>query len=293
MHLALHLLLAADNSRVDANALSGHTYSLNLRRPRRVRRDCLSCLMAAKPHRLAPSLLGSCCRQTLHCPDVYQSSLATVPVARSISLRPHFYYSHASVNAASIIAMTDPPPTTQPVTSPTLHTSQRPKTLDTDLEAHALSPTTSEAPPPYRRRDAWKPGFRNPPPFSVFFARNWTDILTQLLCLLCAFCIYTWVPPIMPRYFPLYAGVEQSDWGMRHSMPLQTEYINTWVSAVVSYFVPVVVMGAIGLWGTRNFADGNAGVRMSLPIPYTYTTRRYEAELTLSSKSDSATPSAP
>jgi diacylglycerol diphosphate phosphatase/phosphatidate phosphatase len=178
------------------------------------------------------------------------------------------------------------------IPSPPLYTSRRPSASisprTTDPEA-ALDPTCI-APPPY---NPWIPGFRNPPPFKLFLKRNWLDILTQLLCLLAAFCIYTFVPPLMPRYFAMWDGVETSEWGVRHSAPLRTEYVNTWVSAVGSYFVPVVVMGAVGLWGTRDFEDGNAGVSPISPFPYCLRHAGRMLIFDTPSKSVSATPSAP
>ena len=39
-----------------------------------------------------------------------------------------------------------------------------------------------------------------------------------------------------------------------------TEYVSTPVSAAVSFLVPLVVMGAFGLWGTRDFGETNAAV---------------------------------
>jgi diacylglycerol diphosphate phosphatase/phosphatidate phosphatase len=64
----------------------------------------------------------------------------------------------------------------------------------------------------------------------------------------------------MPRYFPYYPGIEKSSWGMAHSRPCIKEYVNTIVSAVVSFVVPAAVMGVIALWGTRRFEDGDAAV---------------------------------
>jgi diacylglycerol diphosphate phosphatase/phosphatidate phosphatase len=40
--------------------------------------------------------------------------------------------------------------------------------------------------------------------------------------------------------------------------------VDTIVSAVVSFVVPAAIMGAIALWGTRKFEDGNAAVRHAL-----------------------------
>jgi diacylglycerol diphosphate phosphatase/phosphatidate phosphatase len=47
---------------------------------------------------------------------------------------------------------------------------------------------------------------------------------------------------------------------MKHSQPYLKEYIDTTVSAIVSFAVPAAIMGAIALWGTRGFGDGNAAV---------------------------------
>lgn len=38
------------------------------------------------------------------------------------------------------------------------------------------------------------------------------------------------------------------------------EYMDTNVSAIVSFFVPAMVMGGIALWGTRGFGDANAAL---------------------------------
>ncbi|KAH8731566.1 phosphatidic acid phosphatase type 2/haloperoxidase, partial [Phaeosphaeriaceae sp. PMI808] len=104
------------------------------------------------------------------------------------------------------------------------------------------------------------PGFHNPPPFLVFLRRNWYDILTQFLCVTTAALLYYFCPPVTPRYFPLYRGVEQSAWGLKHGHPYIKEYVTTIVSAVVSFAIPAAIMGAIALWGTRSFEDGNAAL---------------------------------
>jgi len=82
----------------------------------------------------------------------------------------------------------------------------------------------------------------------------------MVLCLVAALLIYLFVPPLLPRYFPLYAGIENSAWGLKYAQPYRHEYITTAISALVSYLVPAAIMGAIALWGTRNFRDGNAAV---------------------------------
>jgi diacylglycerol diphosphate phosphatase/phosphatidate phosphatase len=122
-------------------------------------------------------------------------------------------------------------------------------------------PLDLESATPPRRRSPLIPGFHNPPPFLFFLRHNWYDIGTQLLCLLLALLLYSFVPPIMPRHFPLFPDIEKTAWGMKHSQPYLREYVDTIVSAVVSFVIPAAVMGGIALWGTRSFEDGNAAVR--------------------------------
>jgi hypothetical protein len=123
-----------------------------------------------------------------------------------------------------------------------------------DIESNALP----------KPRHRLIPGFYDPPPFSRFLRTNGYDIATQLLCAALAFVLYKYCPPIMPRYFPYYPGIEKSSWGMAHSKPHLKEYINTILSAVTSFVVPAMVMGAIALWGTRRFEDGDAAVSSTL-----------------------------
>ncbi|KAF2997845.1 hypothetical protein E8E13_002048 [Curvularia kusanoi] len=109
-------------------------------------------------------------------------------------------------------------------------------------------------------RDRLTPGFRNAPGFGVWLRRCWIDVLTQLGCVLVAGAIYFFAAPLMPRRFPLYPGVGSGEWGMKYGKPLLREYVNTPVSAGVSFAVPAVVMGAVGLWGVRDFWEGNAAI---------------------------------
>lgn len=126
---------------------------------------------------------------------------------------------------------------------------------DTDIESAAPSTVP-------HRHHLLVPGFNNPPPFLVFLHHNWFDIATQLFCLLISFLLYTLCPPLIPRYFPLYPGIEKTSWGMQHSQPYLHEYVNTMVSAIVSFVGPAMIMGAVALWGTRGFGDGNAAVSL-------------------------------
>lgn len=120
---------------------------------------------------------------------------------------------------------------------------------------------TLEKPP--SQRSNLIPGFHNPPPFLLWLRHSWLDILTQLLCLLVAEMIHLFGSPVMPRYFPLYPGVLTSSWGLAHGRPYLPEPIPTWISAMVSFAVPFVVMGAVGIWWDRVFWECDAAVSIS------------------------------
>lgn len=143
------------------------------------------------------------------------------------------------------------------------HSHRSSASLTTDLESAKPLPTPLE---PHRHHPL-QPGFTNAPPFRDFFRKNWYDIMTQLLCLAASLSIYHLVPPIMPRYFPYYPGIESTPWGLAHSKPIIKEYIETFLSAALSFLVPALVMGAIALWGTRRFEDGNAAVSLTTSSP--------------------------
>ncbi|KAH6644607.1 phosphatidic acid phosphatase type 2/haloperoxidase [Boeremia exigua] len=165
-----------------------------------------------------------------------------------------------------------PPPTPPPTSPPPLPLStlrmpslsdipeeRTPRTTSTSaMKSHDGAFSDTEAPRP--RFSALRPGFRDAPPFATWARRCWPDVLTQLLCLLVAELVYLFGAPLMPRVFPLYAGVERSAWGIAHGRARQAEYVNTLVSAVVSFAVPAGVMGAVGLWRVRAFWESNAAM---------------------------------
>ncbi|KAF1844094.1 acid phosphatase/Vanadium-dependent haloperoxidase [Cucurbitaria berberidis CBS 394.84] len=146
-------------------------------------------------------------------------------------------------------AVTKTPPVVRPPNSSSLIDANK------DLEIASTQP-----PVQHRRRDAFIPGFRDRPPFIQWLRRNWLDIATQLLCLLTSFLIYTFSPPLLPRYFPLYPGIERSGFGRKYGQPYMGEYVSTLTSAIVSFGAPAAILGAIALWGTRRFRDGNAAL---------------------------------
>ncbi|KAF2874028.1 phosphatidic acid phosphatase type 2/haloperoxidase [Massariosphaeria phaeospora] len=112
---------------------------------------------------------------------------------------------------------------------------------------------------PKKRRFALAPD--QPPSFMYWLRRNWLDILTQLLCVGAAYAIYRAASP-RQKFFPYYPGIERSDWGLRHSQPYRSEYINTIVSAVLSFVVPLIIISLVGLlkdksyWNTNNAVQG-------------------------------------
>lgn len=116
---------------------------------------------------------------------------------------------------------------------------------------------------PLRWRDAFVPGFYNRPPFMIWLRHSWLDILTQLLCVLASGLVQFLAKPLMPRHFPLYIGVEKSEWGLKYGKPYLEEYITTGVIAVFAYVVPLVILLITGLWGVRDFWESNAAVRMT------------------------------
>lgn len=131
-------------------------------------------------------------------------------------------------------------------------------------EARPSSTASKANPPKTSTMSKLTPGFNNQPPFKTWLKASWLDIATQLLCLLVAELIYLLATPLMPRYFPLFDGVWTSPWGLQHGKPLLKEYITTLASAIISFGVPFLVMGAIGIWGVRDFWESNAAVRIAL-----------------------------
>ncbi|KAF1837449.1 PAP2-domain-containing protein [Decorospora gaudefroyi] len=102
------------------------------------------------------------------------------------------------------------------------------------------------------------PGYTNAPPLLSFLYENWADIATQLLCLTTAILLYTLCPPLMSHWLP---STPDPTFGLKYGQPVRKEYINTIVMAVISFGVPAVVMGSVGLWCMRDFWDGNAAIK--------------------------------
>ena len=148
--------------------------------------------------------------------------------------------------------------TAAPLMSATLTSAVSPGTNDTtDLEAAKISPSPTNKPSHYQRL---KPGFTDKPPFREVVKRSWLDILTQLLCIAGAYLIYLFATPLLPRHLPLYTELYTSSWGLKHGKPFMPEYIDTNVSAVVSFVGPFLVIGALGLWKVRRFWDTHTAV---------------------------------
>jgi hypothetical protein len=121
---------------------------------------------------------------------------------------------------------------------------------------------------PVKQVSMWTPGFTNAPPLRAFWRHNALHIATQLALLLLALLLYIFCPPVWARLFPVFPGVMFSPWGLAHSQSFRPEYFNTWDMAVIAYAVPALIMGAICLWGIRDFFVGNAAVSFPFPFPF-------------------------
>lgn len=108
---------------------------------------------------------------------------------------------------ASLMASNDSlrPAPLVPSRNPTRVTSKAEPQPSPSRDLELANPT-----PPSPHHHPLIPGFLNPPPFLTFLRHCWYDIATQLVCLLTAFMLYKFCPPIMPRYFPFYPGFETS-----------------------------------------------------------------------------------
>jgi hypothetical protein len=115
---------------------------------------------------------------------------------------------------------------------------------------------------PRRRRDAWIPGFHDTDSFKGLFRHSWLDVATQILCVLVSGAIWLFARPILPQVFPLYRGIETSAWGLKYGRPYRLELITTLASALVSFIVPFLIIGAVGLWGVRRFWESHAAVSL-------------------------------
>jgi diacylglycerol diphosphate phosphatase/phosphatidate phosphatase len=98
------------------------------------------------------------------------------------------------------------------------------------------------------------------PNFRTFARLCWLDIVTQLLCTSTAFLLYKFVPPLAPKYFPVFSGMETSVVGLRYGKPFLTEYVNTAVSAIVSFLGPLSVILLVGGLRVKSFWDVNSAV---------------------------------
>lgn len=122
----------------------------------------------------------------------------------------------------------------------------------------------AKPPPPPPPKPSLIQRFRmtDQPTFRTFTRLCWLDILTQLLCTGAAFLLYKFVPPLAPKYFPVFLGMETSAIGLRYGKPYLTEYVNTLVSAIVSFLGPLLVILLVGGLRVKSFWDVNSAVRL-------------------------------
>ncbi|KAF2259905.1 PAP2-domain-containing protein, partial [Lojkania enalia] len=96
------------------------------------------------------------------------------------------------------------------------------------------------------------------PPFRVFLRDNWVDLLTLLIADIGALVLWIWVPLFTSQLFPVRqnGGVVWPE----YAYPLRREYIPTWLSAVISFFVPFAVMGLASIFLIGSFYDANSAI---------------------------------
>ncbi|KAF2715567.1 PAP2-domain-containing protein [Pleomassaria siparia CBS 279.74] len=117
-------------------------------------------------------------------------------------------------------------------------------------------------PPPEKPRRNLKSLISLPdrPTFRTFIRLCWLDILTQLLCTGLAFLLYKLAPPLAPKHFMVYPGMERSGVAMRYGKPYMKEYISTLVSAIVSVLVPLLVLLAVEAIRGGGFWEVNSAI---------------------------------
>lgn len=115
-------------------------------------------------------------------------------------------------------------------------------------------------PPRNRRRWTKYLSFPNSPSFKSWFRNEWSDLLLLVIFLVLPVILYYAASPLGTKLFP-YSFSRNSEILAPHlSYPKRKEYINTWVSTIISFGVPFLVIGIAGLVKFRSFWDANAAV---------------------------------
>ncbi|PSN74543.1 PAP2-domain-containing protein [Corynespora cassiicola Philippines] len=137
-------------------------------------------------------------------------------------------------------------------------------TLEPPRPVQLAKPDPEKYPPEYPGKPSVLhklfPPFPDAPTPRLFFTLCGFDIFTQILCNLLALALYLYGRPVMTRYFPYYHGISHNSWGLRHGMPLLPEYVSTGQSAVMSFFLPAIIIGLLGMHKVRSFWDTNAAL---------------------------------
>jgi diacylglycerol diphosphate phosphatase/phosphatidate phosphatase len=130
----------------------------------------------------------------------------------------------------------------------------------------ALSIAKPSHPPHPRPSLAQRLRMPDQPTFRTFARLCWLDILTQLLCTAIAFLLYKFVPPLAPKWFPVFPGMQTSAVGLRYGKPYLSEYVTTLVSAIVSFFGPLAIILLVGGLKVKSFWDVNSAVGPFSPL---------------------------
>ncbi|KAF2010815.1 PAP2-domain-containing protein [Aaosphaeria arxii CBS 175.79] len=115
----------------------------------------------------------------------------------------------------------------------------------------------SEKPPPSIRTLIQKLNFPDAPSIPAFVRSQWRNVLLLLLTGIIPLVIALRAAPLTPKYFRLDDP--------RYAYPRVDEFVPTWLSLVVSFLIPVVVIVPISLFLIGNFWDCNAAI-----LGYTY-----------------------
>ncbi|KAF2469842.1 PAP2-domain-containing protein, partial [Lindgomyces ingoldianus] len=94
--------------------------------------------------------------------------------------------------------------------------------------------------------------------FKEWFRASWPDLLAFALCGAASLCIYAFLNPLAPRYFPLTHGNQIIS--PQFGYPWMKEYIPTWMSALGSFLIPFAFIGLISIFFIGSFWDTDGAI---------------------------------
>jgi hypothetical protein len=103
--------------------------------------------------------------------------------------------------------------------------------------------------------------FADDPGFVPYIRQEWLNLLTIATLLLIPLFLHNFAHPLGTHYFPLQQGGQLL--APQYAYPLRDEYINTPVSAIISFVIPFAFIGLCCIFLIGNFWDSNSAVRDS------------------------------